>query len=506
MRILRTISGNVNDRSSAVTRGNTPDRRTEKQHRWFRPCLLLLLVAYLGMAVYQSFKPLPDGISVASPLLPVSDVAFLSDVTYLDADGNRQSEQAIFDEMLRLIGQAKRLVVLDMFLFNEFAGKTQADYRPLSSQLARALIDRKAQMPGLEAVIITDPLNTMYGGLTLEHFTALRAAGVKLITTDLTELRASNPAWSGLWYWCCRWLGNSADGGWLDNPLGPGQVTLRSYLAMLNFKANHRKTLVTDLGEDWVGMVTSANPHDASSLHGNVALRFQGPAVAELLESERAVAHLSGADIDFDPLQLSGSVAPGGPRLQLLTEGRIRDALVIAVQSAEPGDKIDIAAFYLAHRDLIEALKDAQARGVKIRVLLDPNKDAFGFEKSGIPNRPVAAELQKAGIPIRWCATNGEQCHAKVLLKRSLSGDSVLYLGSANFTRRNLDDLNLETNVRLVASKGTPAIVDAARWFNRYWLNLEGKRLSEPYATYADESRWRYWQYRLMEATGLSTF
>ncbi|GHA83470.1 phospholipase D [Modicisalibacter luteus] len=458
------------------------------------------------MAIYQSFKPLPDGISVASPLLPVSDVAFLADVTYLDAEGNRQSEQAIFDEMLRLINQAKRLVVLDMFLFNDFAGEANGDYRPLSAQLARALIERKAQMPGLEAVVITDPLNTMYGGLTLEHLTALRAAGVKLIVTDLTELRASNPTWSGLWYWCCQWLSNTAEGGWLDNRLGPGQVTLRSYLAMANFKANHRKTLVADAGEDWVGVVTSANPHDASSMHGNVALRFQGPAVAELLESERAVAHLSGDDIDFDPLQLKGAVAPGGPRLQLLTEGKIGDALVIAVQSAEPGDRIDIATFYLAHRDLVDALKSAQARGVQVRVLLDPNKDAFGFEKSGIPNRPVAAELHEAGIPVRWCATNGEQCHAKVLLKRSLSGDAVLHLGSANFTRRNLDDLNLETNVRLVASKETPAIADATRWFDRYWHNAEGQRLSVPYPTYADVSRWRYWQYRLMEATGLSTF
>ncbi|SFH47442.1 phospholipase D family protein [Modicisalibacter xianhensis] len=490
-----------------MTSGNTvANELAGKRRGWLRPWLLLLLAAYLGMAIYQAFKPLPDGISVASPLLPVSDVAFLADVTYLDAAGNRQSEQAIFDEMLRLIGQAKRLVVLDMFLFNDFAGEANGDYRPLSSQLARALIDRKAQMPGLEAVVITDPLNTMYGGLTLEHFTALRAAGVKLITTDLTQLRASNPAWSGVWYWCCQWLGNTTEGGWLDNPLGPGQVTLRSYLTMVNFKANHRKTLVVDVDDGWAGMVTSANPHDASSSHGNVALRFQGPAVAELLESERAVAHLSGGDIDFDPLQLRGSVVPEGPRMQVLTEGNIRDALVIAVQSAEPGDRIDIATFYLAHRDLIDALKEAQARDVEIRVVLDPNKDAFGFEKSGIPNRPVAAELHEAGIPVRWCATNGEQCHAKVLLKRSLSGDAVLYLGSANFTRRNLDDLNLETSVRLVASKNTPAIADAARWFERYWHNPEDQRLSVPYATYADESRWRYWQYRLMEATGLSTF
>ncbi|MEC9482850.1 MAG: phospholipase D-like domain-containing protein, partial [Halomonas sp.] len=206
------------------------------------------------------------------------------------------------------------------------------------------------------------------------------------------------------------------------------------------------------------------------------------------------------------PLETAEDIPRGSPRLQILAEGKIRDALLIALDSAEPGDRVDIATFYLAHRGMIESIKAAAARGVKVRVLLDPNKDAFGFEKGGIPNRQAAAELQRAGVAVRWCATNGEQCHAKVLLKRSLSGDAVLYLGSANFTRRNLDDLNLETSVRLMAQTSTPAIADAARWFNRYWHNPGNQRLSVPYAHFADDSPVRYWQYRLMEATGLSTF
>ncbi len=49
--------------------------------------------------------------------------------------------------------------------------------------------------------------------------------------------------------------------------------------------------------------------------------------------------------------------------------------------------------FYLSERQIIKALIAAQQRGVQVRVLLDPNKDAFGREKNGIPNRQVAAEL-----------------------------------------------------------------------------------------------------------------
>ena len=49
--------------------------------------------------------------------------------------------------------------------------------------------------------------------------------------------------------------------------------------------------------------------------------------------------------------------------------------------------------FYLSERQIVKALITAKERGVNVRVLLDPNKDAFGREKNGIPNRQVASEL-----------------------------------------------------------------------------------------------------------------
>ncbi|HUD40502.1 MAG TPA: phospholipase D family protein [Dokdonella sp.] len=467
-----------------------------------------VLLAWAVSATYQIAKSPPPGVSTAGPPRAASDVRFLADWTYLDTLGVRRSEQTIFDEVFALIAQAERLVVLDMFLFNAYTGRAGPGLRPLSAELTEALIRRKREVPGLRAIVITDPVNTVYGGLAAPHLAALEAAGIDVVTTDLRRLRASNPLWSGLWHLCCARLGNDPDGGWLPNPFGAGKVSLRSYLALLNFRANHRKTIVADAGEGWAALVTSANPHDGSSAHGNVALRFGGAAALDLLQSERPLIEDAGLSLALPAAPSAPAVAeaPGGLRVQVLTERRIRDALLERVQTAAAGDRIDVAVFYLSHRPLLRALLAAQRRGVALRVLLDPNRDAFGREKNGIPNRPAAAELHAAGLPVRWCDTHGEQCHAKLLLYVGAAGEAELILGSANYTRRNLDGFNLETNVRLLGSAADPALAEAAAYFEDSWTNAGGRRISLPYEAYADESAWSAWRYRFGEASGLSTY
>jgi len=508
----------------------------------------LALLAWIASGLWHAYKPLPEGVGAPWPLRPAQDVAFLADLTWVDDQGTRHSDQTIFDEMLRLVAQAQRLVVADQFLFNDFGAEAgDHEHRRLSAELSAALIQRLQQAPELQVVLVTDPVNTVYGGVVAPHLEALRQAGAKVVITQVSALRAPNPGWSGLWHLCCRWLGNDAGSGWLPNPLGPGKVTLRSWLALINLHANHRKTLVVDAGQGWLGLVTSANPHDASSAHGNVALRFGGRAALDLLASELAVLEFSGEQAALPALaRLVDSQVPAaagnngndagghdrahgdghdngngddtdadaGSRLQILLEGRIRDALLATVAASAPGDRLDIAVFYLSHRALIKALVQAHRRGVQVRVLLDPNEDAFGRKKNGVPNRQVAWELDRAGIPVRWCDTHGEQCHAKLMLHRAGGGDSgdaaagaaELILGSANFTRRNLDDYNLETNVRLLGDGRSTAIAAAAELFERLWHNEAGRRYSVAYPAYQDTSRLRRWQYRVAEATGLSSW
>ncbi|HKL52634.1 MAG TPA: phospholipase D family protein, partial [Wenzhouxiangellaceae bacterium] len=446
--------------------------RRASRRKWLRTALLLLLAAWMGMAIWHRYKPLPEGLSVASPMRAPDHVRFLADYTWTDAAGERHVDQHIFPRVLELIGQADRLVVMDMFLYNHFAGETGGDdTRPLSREVTEALVQRKAVRPGLRAILITDPINRFYGSLELPQFERLRASGVEVVITDLDKLRASNPAWSGVWRLCCQWFGSTSDGGWLPNPVGTQEVTLRSVFRLLNFKANHRKTLLVDSGDTWLGMVTSGNAHDASSAHSNIAIEFSGAAALDLLKTERAVAAFSAPELDWPEVQAPPEPArqQGSPGLQVLTEAEIRDGVISMLDASGAGDSVDLAMFYLSHRDIVERLMAARARGAGVRALLDPNKDAFGRQKSGIPNRSVAAELVDAGIEVRWCDTHGEQCHDKLMLVRYAAGQAELIAGSANFTRRNLDDLNLETNVRVTAPADSEIMRHTASYFERRW-------------------------------------
>lgn len=478
--------------------------RRKRRPRRVQLLVPLLLLLWIGMGMFEASRPMPEGLAVSQPWRPATEVQLLLDQTWQNPSGERISDQQIFDQALTMIAEARELIVLDMFLFNDFAG--QDSFRPLSSELTQALITARQRRAPPEVVLITDPFNTLYGGVPNTQLERLRQAGVKVVMTPVHELPASNPLWSALWSLCCRFIGNDMAGGWLPNPVGDGKVTLRSYLHLANFRANHRKTLITDAGDHWTALVTSANPHDASSRHANQALRFSGPAALDLLQTEQAVGRLGRIDTRHWPQPPTAAPVDSDAELRVLTEGAIRDALLELVNSAAEGDRLDMEVFYLSHRPLIDALIAARERGVVIRALLDPNRDAFGREKNGIPNRQAGWDLYRAGIPVRWCNTHGEQCHRKWIRLDRSDGRSELISGSANFTRRNLDNLNLETNVQLVAAQDHPALQQARTAFDRLWGNAEGVEYSLPYSAFADHNVARYGLYRLMEATGLSTF
>lgn len=476
--------------------------------------ILLLLLTLAGIGLYHTQKPLPPGISYRGTPVPLEEPVLLTDVTRHYQDGREERDHEIFDEVFRLLGQANEFILVDMFLFNSTATENVA-HRPLAQKLTEALLARKAEKPELSIAVISDPLNTMYGGTISPWFEALRNGGIPVVETALRPLRDSNPTWSAIWRLCCQWFGNNPRDGWLDNALGTKPVTLRSYLALLNFKANHRKVVVADESGSLRAIVTSANPHDGSSRHSNLGLSFKGPAVIDLLKSERAVLAMSGADtqlIDEQISQFSEATAqpdePAMPRVAVLTESAILDEALAMIRKASAGDRLDMAMFYLSHRDIVEALVDAKKRNVALRVLLDANNEAFGHQKSGIPNRQVAMELVRAGIPVRWCNTLGEQCHSKLLMLDKQNGATELLLGSANFTRRNLDDLNLEADVWVSVADQSQVAIRARDFFDQQWQQGPGDDpvMSLPYEDWADESRFRYWRYRIMEATGLSTF
>lgn len=463
----------------------------------------LLALGYLSSAVYHTYKPLPEGLDFTGKLRH-AEVKFIADQTYMDAQGKQQQQHHIFDEMLKMIDEAQTTIVLDMFLFNQEVGESTLLQRQLTQQLTETLILKHGVQPNIEIKVITDPINSVYGGVMPQHYQKLRAAGINVIETDLTPLRASNPLWSGFWYICCQGLGNNVEKGWLPNPFGNEKITLRSYFNLFNFKANHRKTLVVDTAQGWKALVTSANPHDGSSRHSNVALIVTGNTAIDVLKTEQAVGRMSKGDI---PMVIVGEfeAEKSLPQVQLLTEKAIYEATLTLIKTAKPQQQIDLAMFYLSERQIVKTLIAAHQRGVKLRVLLDPNKDAFGRQKNGIPNRQVASELNAAGITVRWCNTQGEQCHNKMIIKHD-AAQAELILGSANFTARNLKNYNLESDLRVLGAAKAPVFNDANQYFDTAWSNLDGKNMSVAYSQYADESQLKYALYRLMEWSGLSTF
>ena len=471
--------------------------------QYFALILGMVALGYLSSAIYHIYKPLPEGLDYTGKLRH-ANVKFLADKTYLDAEGKQQQEHQIFNQILKLIDEAQTTIVLDMFLFNDEVGSSKIPHDKLTQNLTEALIVKKRMTPQIEIKVITDPINSVYGGIAPEHYRQLRQAGIEVIETDLTALRASNPLWSGFWYLCCQGVGNNAEKGWLPNPFGDEKITLRSYLSLFNFKANHRKTVVVDTLEGWKTLVTSMNPHDGSSHHSNVALMVTGNTAIDVLKTEQAVGRMSKGDI---PVVIVGEFeeAKEFPQAQVLTEKAILDATLKLIETAKSGENIDLAMFYLSEREIVKELIAAKQRGVNVKVLLDPNKDAFGREKNGIPNRQVASELNEAGVQVRWCNTQGEQCHSKMILKSNIQ-QSEMILGSANFTARNLKNYNLETNIRVVGNSSADVFKDAQSYFNTAWSNLDAKNMSVDYAQYADESKWKYGLYRFMEWSGVSTF
>jgi phosphatidylserine/phosphatidylglycerophosphate/cardiolipin synthase-like enzyme len=254
---------------------------------------------------------------------------------------------------------------------------------------------------------------------------------------------------------------------------------------MQNFKADQRQLMVADDGSGgWAAMIAPA---------ASAGLILRGPLSRAMIASELQIATWS-ADDDRLPLalQMEGR-GVGSIDARFLTEGAIETALLDTIAAAGSGDEISIAVDNLSDRRLITAALRAAARGARLRVLLGRHR---------VPNQVVAGELKEDGggrIEVRWYPIEPGAPHPKLLVVRH-GTDLWMNLGSANFTRRNLDDLNLEAGVELrMPARAAPARA-VSDYFAKVWsgASADGDK--------AHESAAAYWRYRFAEATGLSSF
>jgi hypothetical protein len=189
----------------------------KRRRRWFRKVLLGLFAICAAMGIWHNVKPLPRGVDVSGRITTTaaSNVVLLRDITTADGFGQPVIRQQIFDEIFALIGTARDFLVVDFFLFNDQGGALSPNntpFRPLSSELANAIIARKQAVPGLRVLLITDPINNVYGSEPSTLLASLRQAGVDVVLTDLDRLRDSNPIYSSIWRTTIDWWAGDGSG------------------------------------------------------------------------------------------------------------------------------------------------------------------------------------------------------------------------------------------------------------------------------------------------------
>lgn len=472
--------------------------------RLFKHLIYILIIAFILESI---FMPVPNGISLHETSKSISDIEFLYDLTYIKNE-DKVHEQEIFNNWLQIIEGAEDFIIIDMFLFNDDYNKEKFNFPEISRKLADALIDKKKNNPEIRILFITDEINNFYGVYEGDNIKRLKENNIDVVITNNAFMRDSNPIYSGVWRNIIKWFGTEGN-GWITNPFSPDaeKVTLRGYLKLLNFKANHRKLLITDKE----ALVTSANIHDASAYHSNIGFRLKGDIIKDLIKSELRIAVYSGYEYEVSDFNYetknNNSKEEDIRSVSLITESKIKDSIINELNNSDSSDKVYIGMFYLSHRGIIETLINAANRGVDIKIILDPNKDAFGIKKNGIPNRQVAKELRDKSdnkIQIRWYDTHGEQYHSKMIFIQKYN-ESIIIGGSGNFTRRNLNDYNLETDILIETEKNSKIDREVREYFDRIWNNDNG-HYTVDYSKYKSESFIKTIIYRIQEWSGFSTF
>ncbi len=519
-------------------------RRGKRSKLVFRGIIAMLIAAVIIPYLYLPKMNLP-GTDITGPMRVIEpdNCRLLIDSTGFDPEKQeRVIKQEIFDNILEMIADSKSFIVADFFLLNPWKGAfTNASYRTLSSELAEALIAKKRANPNHTIILLTDPINRIYGNDEPPFYRKMVENGIYVVFTDIRRLPHSNLVYSpcagfyGKWiakpptirkHLQKRTIANVLDSSGKD--ISPLQL-----LRMLNFKANHRKVIITDDSDgNPCVLISSFNPADGSSAHSNIAIMTGGAVAIDALESElncvewsaENTATLPGTSADglkkaltncrrFADNAVIQEPPADGPRAQWLTEESIRRKILSMLSNTGPGSQVNIAMFYCSDPLIVRSIADAAYSGAEVRVVFDANRDAFGREKIGIPNRPAAARmLKKAGksgrLQIRWAATHGEQFHTKsISIVNKYTGQTQFLCGSANWTRRNLKNLNMEACIYI---ENVPSIVQLyTDFFDRIWQNDGGLVYTLDYESAKEDGFALFWKnivYFLQESTGASTF
>jgi phosphatidylserine/phosphatidylglycerophosphate/cardiolipin synthase-like enzyme len=165
----------------------------------------------------------------------------------------------------------------------------------------------------------------------------------------------------------------------------------------------------------------------------------------------------------------------GAPVAQILVEPDDgRAAIVGAISGAQR--TVDLVVYLLSDRQIIAALKAAQARGLRVRVMLEEHP--YG---EGPGNGAVAQDLQAAGVTTAWTNPVFRLTHQKTLIvDQATAWVMTLNLTASAFTR----------NREFAAAVADPAAVaEIQRVFDADW-SRQGAQPEQPSLVWSpDNSR-----------------
>ncbi|KPQ22387.1 MAG: Phosphatidylserine/phosphatidylglycerophosphate/cardiolipin synthase family protein [Halomonas sp. HL-93] len=218
-------------------------------------------------------------------------------------------------------------------------------------------------------------------------------------------------------------------------------------------------------------------------------------------------------DLGDSGIQLPSYTPPEEPAtgelsLQYTTERQTLHNVLDTIEQAGEDDELWLAMYYLADREVVNALTDAARRRAQVSLILDPNKKAFGRKKSGLPNRPVVEELMEntdGEVRVRWYDVEVEEFHPKMMMLRQ-ANQSTIISGSTNFTSRNLDNYNLEASLMISGPNDADVMREVDDYFLMLWHNEGGD-----YTLEADEyqnilSEWQRVLYGVQAYLKLTTY
>jgi hypothetical protein len=421
-----------------------------------RLALGLALLVWAGIAAWNTIKPLPPGVRVASLTARLGESA-------LEVIGDSAGHRNILARELAVIDRADQMIVLDQ--------------APLARETGQHLLIRKRQRPTIKIVVLADPLPEIYGGTPAHYLDSLERAGIIVARTRLNRLHDPLPWYSALWRLTVAWWSDPYD----ETAPSAG---LRASLRRSNFKADRRQLLVADDGSGgWVSVVPA-------TADGRIAVAIAGGVARDIAASELRIAAWSTDDDRLPSAPPPASFGVGSIDARFLTEGAIRGALVDAFSAAADGDEIRLTTPALSDRPLVNAALGAAARGARVRLLLDPE---------ALPNRTVADELRREGdgrIEVHWLPSGTPSASLAIVQHRR---ELWVNVGAADFTRLSLGDLNLSAAVEFRLQDRAPAARDFIDGFEAQW---SASAANAPEAVAAPG----YWTYRVMQAAGLAAY